>query len=199
MKRNVLAVSLVLLCACSSTPERNPDLGGPPSGVRGFPSETLEDIVFSGAHFRADHAKQLRYNFLRNDKVIPVELEVKLHGEGADVAQYSLSQELWEPRLILQDGSVIHAIDIEALVEDLDDDDANVVRKKSFRPGLLDKPRMGFVFFPLEPKRDYRVEDKQLHHKAGGVTRGLDIIGSLLVFRVSKGDVLDDFYVGIRP
>lgn len=201
MKRSVTVPSLALLLvvACSSPPDGNPNLGGPPPNARGYPSETPEGIVFAAAHYRPDHASIFRFDLLRELGIVPVHLEVKLRGEGQETAQYLLSQELWEPRLILQDGTVIHATDVEDFVGELDEDDANRVRAEGFQPGLLDAPRSGFVFFRLEPRAEFRVERDVVRHVTGGTTRGIDVTESLLVFKISKGDVPDDFYVGIRP
>ncbi len=200
MKLILCATLGLAAVACSSPPEPRFELGAAPSSFLGFPALSQEDMVVAQASFQPDHARTFEEDLVRAAGVIPVRLDVRLRGEGAEDRSILLNPDQWELALYLQDGTALRQINAEELAESLPKKPAQKVRDNRFITGPLNKePTTGFVFFLLDPKDDFEVDGRSVVHTQGKTRNGLDLYQSLVSFRVTIDDVFYPFYVGIKP
>lgn len=200
MMRFLTVCMLGLAASCAGGPEvEGTDLGGPPKSFRGFPPQTLEGIIYAKASY-GSHEEHLGVDLLE-ESVVPVLLRVQLRGRGQDEAQILLSPDRMNLRLCLPDGTVLRNLPYDSVASRLDDREADNLRRRSFRGGLLSpEETLGYVYFAL-PKNGFEVDGRRVYHGENGIVRQLDIADSLLAFDVSvesEQGLESPFFVGIE-
>lgn len=193
-----LAVALLCACASSSLTSRDP-LARPPSNFDGFPSQTLQGIVFASARYIAEHDEIFGVDLFAKARVIPIAVTIRLRGPGQDEAQALLNPERMDPRLFLQDGTPLAALSAEAVVARVAPRHAANVRAHALQSGLLSPDgREAFLFFALEPRERFRFDGESVEREQDGATRELDLRASLLAFNVTIDGEPRPFYLGLQ-
>jgi hypothetical protein len=196
------AAVLAIALACSSPPDKQPDLGPAPTIFDGFPSLASEDGISVAATYNPDHPRLFRMDLVREHSIIPVHVRVEQRQSAAEGRDVRLSQTEWNPVLFLQDGTAARLIGTEAVAE-LDEDSASIVREQAFRTDFVrTEPLEGYLFFKLEPVaagESFRIVGRKVVHRRKASFRELDLYHSMLSFSVTVDDELRPFYVGIMP
>ena len=193
-----LLIALGLLGAgCNSLPAPNPDLGGPPESFNEYEASTEQNSVSVSAFFEPNYEDIFKFDLLKAG-VIPIKLSAVALDERAGLGKVRLKNSSWNPRLFLQDGTALRLMSIDEL-KPLSKEVFKAASKQRFTPGDLRKEIEGFLFFKIEPKDAFRINGRELVHKRGATSRGVDLYHSLLSFIVTIEDESFPFFIGIKP
>ena len=196
MKRVTTLLALALLAtSCASGGASGKDLGGPPRNFEGFPSQSLEGVVYAQA---ALDLGVVGSKLLENG-IVPIQLTVSLSGVGRDDYQVLLKPERMNPRLYLADGTSLRLLSTARVVDGMRDRDAKLIRQKALKGGLVSSDAMhGILFFALTPEKAFATGARTVTHTYNDLSRKLKLTHSLLSFNVTVGDTQQPFYVGIQ-
>lgn len=194
------ALLLLVAGGCGGISVSGNEFGGPPKSFRGFPSLTLEGIVYAEARY-TDHAADLGIDLVEYERVLPILLQVRLRGQGADEAQIVLKPARMDLRLVLPDGTVLRPAYVDDIASRQDEEIGKRIRSRAFKGGLLEQePTEGYVLFALQPAEQFEVSGREIRHVRDGVVRTFDLAKSLLAFDLSIGEsTITPFYVGVQP
>ncbi len=199
MNQNSLVLALAAcLFGCSSIPDPNPNLGGPPQKFTEFEAATEEYSIAVEAQFDPGYRKLFGAELLERG-VIPIHLKVKPHPEMAALGLVRFLSSSWEPRLYLQDGTALLALNIEDMKSFGEKTYAQALEHR-FVPGNLEADgKSGFLFFRVPSKREFTFRDHTITHTRAKSIRQMDLYHSLLSFNISIKSETHPFYVGVKP
>ena len=199
MKQNRFVLVLAAcLFGCSSIPDPNPNLGAAPLGFTDFEAVTGEYSISVDAFFEAGYRKEFQAELLQQG-IIPIHLKVKPKGELAELGIVRFQSSSWEPRLYLQDGTALLAMNLEEFKQ-TSVQTYDLAFSKRFIPGNLEaEGNSGYLFFRVSPQKAFRFSDHTITHTRGKTTREMDLYHSLLSFNISIDSESRAFYVGVKP
>lgn len=163
----------------------------------GFPAETREQGVFCKGAFRIDHKKQMGVDLIKRRRILPVYLELSEDGESGP--SLIVRGDQMNPRLFLEDGTALAAVDQASVIEDVRKPDRDAVRQRVFETGNLKTGKKGgFLFFKLPSEKTFSVEGAKATHVVNKQKRKLRLDRSLLAFEISIDDQPVTMYVGVQ-
>lgn len=190
------AASVALLVVSSGCESGRID---PPERFTGFPSQSFEGIVFAEARYYLNHADIFDDDLIEEEGLVPIALKIGLRGEGQETAQYRIAPDDMEFSLHLLDGTLLQALDYRKIQPG--EDVGDVVAMEALKGTLLEsweRTREGFVFFRLPEGVEYSEELHSIVIERGDQVRSLDLAHSLCSFRVTIGNRLVPFHVGVQ-
>jgi hypothetical protein len=195
-----IAVFAALMTSCSSLPAPNPNLGGPPGLFTDFGASQEENSVTAHAKFETNAERVFDYDLL-DEGIVAIYLTAQAKSDEAEDGKVKIDENIWEPRLFLQDGTALEEVPVGDLKE-ISTAAYRVASENRFAPGFLgskDEKIEGYLFFKLEVENAFEIDDKDAQHSKNGFSRGIDLYHSLLTFKVIILDESYPIFVGVKP
>ncbi len=181
-------------CSSSGALAEEGELSKPPASGNGYLASVDAGSVAAEARFYTKHAELFGDDLIDEEGVIPIAVKVVLLGERDKVR--CPDQRAF--RLYLEDGTALPPIACDEIAKDdreLNDRVASVALESGLVRGDGEVER--FVYFKLRPADDFEVDGTEIVHRAGGVTRTLDLTRSLLAFLIDRNGANVPIRVGV--
>jgi hypothetical protein len=187
-----------LVTGCSSLPQPQPHLGGPPRSFSLYEASTTQYKVDASAKFEADYEDKFECDLLE-EGVVPIFFKIEALSESAKTGgNAKLQAGTWDPRLYLQDGSALRLMEVEE-IKGISSKAGKIASKERFSPENLRGELKGYLFFKIEPQGAFDLSGQTITHTVGSTSRDVNLYHSLLGFTVTIDDESYPFYIGIKP